>query len=561
MASSVNDVDLYSLDAMDVDQKIIADTQSKRKIDPKYPATTHTAKKRRMSHKTFEKEEVQSEGNSHGEGGTLSELAVAVKEEEDDGCSVADDKLCVGCQRSPKTSTCWCDSSQAMQWAIAAMRGAWCRECHCLWRLAFQDRSSLAMMSAHILSGSLLADEWSVSILAWATIRRSQLIGDRVTRAALTERVDIVRFLYSALGQPIGQSFCVRPLSSLDDLPSASTYINYVDTTGEFRVGVLAPCSMVGCTAPTTARPTDGTWFGTGRQTLICTNVEDKVWFENLQQTRAEMPTASCEQRGCKREPNPPQQLCMSKEGKKCNAKLRGQVASALLVLQAFEGDEWQEFKETSFTHIMSKLQATKLEAADEQLETLINEAESWCAGLGHCILFAKRYRECLRSKTTVRKWGPLDDATDKVYKFIRMHVKVGHSFFLLRLKANVQCQPVAISTSGSTHAPKGDDSQPRSLNQRVTDLIAMGLCDVLRSMLDGDKKYIERAQSWLRSTIFGELAADIGGMCAEHINDYRVSLARDLSDVIATLQNYCKKQDEFIFEIVAFQTDLIFPV
>jgi hypothetical protein len=431
MASSSGTVDLAALDAMENVQITLALTQRQQNNDLQDQATLPSAKKRRMS-KTHQQVAVKTEGNSHGEGGAVSEL-VRVKKEEEYGESVVADKICVGCQRY-STSTCWCDSTTAMLWALPNLRGAWCRECHNLWRLAFQDRSTLGMMSAHIQGGNQIAEEWSVSIIAWAMIRRNQYLNDRISKNILLERVDMVKWLISALGLPGGQSFSIRPLSTVDDLPSASTYISYMDNSGEVRVGVLAP-ALVGLPETTILRPADGTWFGTGRQTLICTNAEDKEWFEKMKGKDADSPSSQLLSEHIASVstlalPPSPLRRMLSKEGKKLNTKLRGQVASALIVVQTFEGDDWKDLKETSFTQIVIKLVATQMEAADEQLEHLINEAESWCAGLGHCKMLTKRYRDCVRSaRTTVRKFGHLDDALGKVLDFLKKHITVGHSF------------------------------------------------------------------------------------------------------------------------------------
>ena len=184
---------------------------------------------------------------------------------------------------------------------------------------------------------------------------------------------------------------------------------------------------------------------------------------------------------------------------------------------------------------ILAKLGASHLEAAEQQVEWMIEEASSWYHGVKDTKLFVRLYREVVRN-TKGSGWdrfAELDAMIGKVYEFLQKHIDVSLSFTALRIKARFQAT--------------GD--QPRSLHERLTDANEVGLFSALGKMHSDTASHLN-ADSWMRGLVVGHIANTIEGTASDEVDDARVRLENDLKKS-ASLLRTCPKS-EALSDVIA---------
>ena len=217
----------------------------------------------------------------------------------------------------------------------------------------------------------------------------------------------------------------------------------------------------------------------------------------------------------------------LSKDAKKVYGKLRSHIANAKLLLSGFESDEWEDIRETSMRQVLAKLGASHLEAAEQQVEWMIEEASSWYHGVKDTKLFVRLYREVRNTKGSGwDRFAELDAVSAKVYEFLQKHIDVSLSFTALRIKARFQAA--------------GD--QPRSLHERLTDANEVGLFSALGKMHSDTASHLN-ADSWMRGLVVGHIASTIEGIASDEVDDARVRLESCLNKS-ANLLRTCPKSE-----------------
>lgn len=147
------------------------------------------------------------------------------------------EKECFGCARNNIRGRDFLDPEAPVPWALRDSRGSLCRDCFNLWRLRFQDRS-VAMMQVHLASTPELCADWQLSLFAYLSLRRQGL--ERVSAAALSERIDLFQWFVKSVGMPIGR-FHVEPLANLKTAPPrAADLVTLLGSDGRFRLGVIS---------------------------------------------------------------------------------------------------------------------------------------------------------------------------------------------------------------------------------------------------------------------------------------------------------------------------------
>ena len=189
--------------------------------------------------------------------------------------------------------------------------------------------------------------------------------------------------------------------------------------------------------------------------------------------------------------------LDLSKSAKKVWAKVRSATSGAGLLLHNFAGCEWEEMKESSFTTALTKLFEAKLEAAHEQVEPLIKDADKWHAGISCLKIFTKKHREAVRSRAgQSEKLGKMGELADTAYDFLKESILPGVTFNMIRLKCKF-FQDV------------GDADKPRSITDRLQVMANLGLAMALES-LDASGVGQSKADCWMRSLLVGHLVTTI---------------------------------------------------
>ena len=440
-------------------------------------------------------------------------------------------KDCNGCNRNSVTGRCWTNPSEGVIWAMSNMRGCWCRDCFNLWRLHFQDKVTLVMLTCHLKSSPQTLEEWCLGLLAYFSLRREGV--DRVSREGLLGRIETFRWLLKALGLPL-HDVVVKPLSewASEGPPSASHLVTIISEKLP-QLGVIVPLdqAMRG-DAKTFSRPLDGTWLGLPwRQTLVSARQSDAEAFAKFySQAEVAEGAASASVQVKRESPETERVQNLSREAKKIFAVVRAQTANAKVVLQAFEGEDWQELREAAFTTIATKMHTAKLEAAEEQVVWLIEKASAWCSGLAVAKNFCRKYKAVTRAKG-LRKMSALSSTVSKLIQFLQLHVKVGTSFQLLHLKTHFQRVEA-----------------PASLAENFQQIVVLDLFALLASMQQDMAS--TTPDSWLRALLMGELAAMIETMSVEEVEEHRPKLIADVAEVARVVRSTSRHE---LFSDVVF--------
>jgi len=439
--------------------------------------------------------------------GPVAELEGEAELGEDGG------KACNGCSRL-RGGPCWITPGEEVVWGLPNGRGMWCRDCFTVWRLRYGGRVRLIAMPAHFKSSVETLTDFEVGLVSFLSLRRDGM--ERVTAQQLSTRMTLVQWVLEAFGVPL-QSFMVVPLCEATTLSSASQLVS-MKVDDSFQVGAMLPYAA-GAACNYIAMPSNGSFVQVrSRSRLFTDRASDADAVARLVGGTgpqlamvvqvAEPTTVAAE---------------MTKSAKKAFKTLRSSISGASLMLHNFIGNDWQDLKESVFSGTLQKLLEAKLEAAHEQMESSIAEAEAWHDNLGATKLFIKKFRECERSKKTVRnsKLGSMSEVSDKVWVFLKANITPGLSFNLVRLKCKF-CQQA---------------DPPLGIASRVRQMVAADLFAVLLAFelsAPGQNK----ADGWLRSLLLDRICPLIVEMPVDEVDERRVVLAKDVATVIELIKD-----------------------
>jgi hypothetical protein len=298
------------------------------------------------------------------EGGTVKDAVPACGDEEDDDKR----KCCIGCHRNARTGRCFVrPDEEAVAWAFPSGRGCWCRDCYNVWRLRFSQKMPLATMSYHLKQNTTVITEFEVALVSYISLRRNG--SDRVNGPALAERMELVEWIAGAFGMPLGR-FLVVPISDVVCLASPGFLVTIKNKFG-FELGAMVVDENVAAHGGVeVARPGDPSGMQlVSRRVLNTNNITDTAKMGELFGVASVEPQATIVKTetdsSCKD---------MTKSGKKTHKRVMAAVSAAAILLHSFQGDEWEDMKERSFTKPMEKLMEAQLEAAHEQVDELIQD-------------------------------------------------------------------------------------------------------------------------------------------------------------------------------------------
>ena len=75
-------------------------------------------------------------------------------------------KSCPGCRRVLGESPDYVALGEVVVWALPNGRGAWCQNCHTLWRTCFRDRQALTWFAGWLTDDPAHREEWDWHLLA-----------------------------------------------------------------------------------------------------------------------------------------------------------------------------------------------------------------------------------------------------------------------------------------------------------------------------------------------------------------------------------------------------------
>lgn len=147
---------------------------------------------------------------------------------------------CLGCLRNSETGRAWPDPDIPIEWTVESNRGAWCKDCHNVWRNVVKAGMSLTVYELHLSSNpSHRLKHWQY-LAAYIMLRSEGIL--RLSKELLDARRTSISLFCDLLGVPFGPFVVVpRPLS-----PGSDTLLcMYQDTAeGPISLRCLQPVSM-----------------------------------------------------------------------------------------------------------------------------------------------------------------------------------------------------------------------------------------------------------------------------------------------------------------------------
>ena len=147
-------------------------------------------------------------------------------------------KACTGCGRL-RGGSCFRIAGQKVVWLYPDERGAFCIDCHTVWRLAFEKTHTLSLFAAWLTADPVNLVTFQIYLLAKLSFGDVPSIG----REALEARVEMLQWFASMMGIPL-QAFRVELLAAdglPEDLDCDSRRLVPVETADGLRWGVLQP--------------------------------------------------------------------------------------------------------------------------------------------------------------------------------------------------------------------------------------------------------------------------------------------------------------------------------
>lgn len=316
------------------------------------------------------------------------ELAAGALGELEENSYEADDQVdkhCHGCGRSCLSGVSWTNPGEPLHWGLPNRRGLWCRDCFTVWRLRFAPRFKLITMPTYFHNKSPVLTEFELGLVSFISLRREG--SERITEQRLNDRMEMITWVLQAFGLPL-HAFMVVPISEVTNVSSPSQLVT-VKVNGSLQVGAMMPQAAIG-SAIGIPRPVNEYCVALkSRGVLLSNEASDSTRVADLCGAQSSAIAVLTH-----RIDSEPAMSDMTKSEKKASNMVKTSIAAAALLLHSFASADWEDLKEASFSKPMQSLIDAKMEAAHEQLEVYIKEAEAWHTAFGALKLFVKRYRE-----------------------------------------------------------------------------------------------------------------------------------------------------------------------
>ena len=146
------------------------------------------------------------------------------------------EKKCHGCERVIGVHRDCVNPSEEMEWAYADQRGNWCKDCHTVWRLCFQEKCVLANFKMYLQQTTHRA-RWDISRCAYWSLKAEG--ASRMQEVLMQKRIDMLTWFSNFAGV----SFTQSRLKLLKDMtPTERRDLNpnrlvIVAARGEKRIG------------------------------------------------------------------------------------------------------------------------------------------------------------------------------------------------------------------------------------------------------------------------------------------------------------------------------------
>jgi hypothetical protein len=433
---------------------------------------------------------------------------------------------CRGCLRT-RLSRCYREPQNLVTWRYADKKGAWCHDCHCLWRSVHSGNYSLAVYGGK-MENDVDRQQHSLELLALNSLRREAGTA-HISAGLVFGRVDVIKFVCGLLGVNAG---CQRVVLLEDfissggavDLGVLSRTLTTVTINAVDRLGIMVPMPTIG-SASLFTRP-ESHDFVSFVPHIACNSVSDRALAR--QHLGGPEPPASCDVLAlCK-----PAAAPLSK----AMARVKVQQNQAIVVLNSFCCGDWDaKAKESMFTPLVTSFAKIYADSSSEGDGDGADASHLWLEEMTTGKKVMKLYREYVRSHYKHTKLLAMTADLLKFCTFMKKHVtgKLDAAFELLHLQAIFFNTIELGSESGAIPL----------LCTAFSKVLTLGMADIWDG---GPEKRVGglEAATWLRSLSCRGIATIVASVASDKVVDSICEVGQDVSNSADGLRSHWKNCD-----------------
>lgn len=442
-----------------------------------------------------------------------------------------EDRPCLGCARS-RESKCFLIPTETVAWSFPSGRGAWCKDCFCVWRTNYGDKLSQTMMVPYLKDPENLHN-FRLRLVAHLSMRREG--AEKISAGAVEDRVCAFNFLAGIFKIPLRPSVLV-PLtewhahSSLRGVAAGSDaqpLLTTLRTVEGDKVAVWVPCAA---TQADTLMLYPGSEHNPSMvQVLRVTSKEDQLLAAKLFGDAGAVPPDAGDSSSGDGLAVVPFTGRMPDPKSKLELKFAGSRANALETLGQLSKDGWSEVvKESALTVPLNKLLGIQSEALATGLEHMLERISEFSTGVQAVKNFLKAYREFAKGHFKHEKVPTLCPHAANMHMFL-VSQKIVPAPTLTMIVGKATFYQTVLACTGV-----------RFVSGPFRALLNMGLVQAFVAHIARPSSAPSQQTSpdaWLRSVLFWGIQKMIESMEGNQSDEHIEQVAGDMSCVLKTLQ------------------------
>ena len=267
---------------------------------------------------------------------------------------------CSGCNRNKETGLCFL-TGLLLEWGLPGQRGAWCRDCHNVWRLNYSSVCTLVCFAVW-LKVPVNYHKFEKSFICYLSLKLEGCI--RVNEAMVTQRQKSLDFMLAMLSLPFEPCDIVPLGIARVNCPKleARRLIPMLIASGtdevKRQIGYMMASSSLGSNDTPLNRPFDSSWQGLRSVLVVGENDASELGAA----FGGDVTLASEGSVGPPSKGSENQLAVSSRKQSGPEKKAHGIIGWALSRMQAYTLEDWTKVKEGMFTATVAKIMSAKAE-------------------------------------------------------------------------------------------------------------------------------------------------------------------------------------------------------
>ena len=331
---------------------------------------------------------------------------------------------CPGCQRSQGVSLDFLLAGETVTW-LGNGKGAWCKDCHTLWRTVYEKHHALSYFAAHLGDNAQTQKEFTENLTAYVSLKHEGV--ERIAESHINARVKMLRWLFQAVcSNPVNNA--VVPLAEAVNGPHREHAMQPANlctliTGGIKSLGVRVPLDLQPGVQGVIARtwPDDAVVPFQAHALVASDLPEDASALASLLGVSPDVLAIAAKQvKDEEVEPSP--RAARSRIEK----RLFALSTSSNQVVDKLCGPEWDKVTEAMFTKPAQAAATLQVECGQVGEEQRVHDkACELASGLTAAKTFLKAHRDYVKSNHKVNR---LKDMGASLKEFIRFAISTGRS-------------------------------------------------------------------------------------------------------------------------------------